>query len=82
MVVYIFRRRLRRPTAMTWLVIALLSVGRFVEFFARSDSKTIALGLETAQWTSLLLVIAAGVGGWITLRTKEGRPAGRPSEFR
>ncbi len=77
--VYALRGRLRRPTAMTWLVIALLSVGRFVEFFARSDSKTIALGLETAQWTSLLLVIAAGVGAWLTLRTHEGRPEGRPS---
>jgi phosphatidylglycerol:prolipoprotein diacylglycerol transferase len=78
-VVCAFRGRLRRPTAMTWLVIALLSVGRFVEFFARSDSQTLALGLEAAQWTSLVLLFAAGVGAWITLRRQEGRPLGRPS---
>jgi phosphatidylglycerol:prolipoprotein diacylglycerol transferase len=78
-VVYALRRRLQRPTAMTWLVIALLGVGRFVEFFARSDSQTLALGLEAAQWTSLALIVAAGLGAWITLRRQEGRPFGRPS---
>lgn len=78
-VVFAFRNRLRRPTAMTWLVIALLGVGRFIEFFARSDSPTVALGLEAAQWTSLVLIAAAGLGAWITLRRQEGRPLGRPS---
>jgi phosphatidylglycerol---prolipoprotein diacylglyceryl transferase len=73
------RRRLQRPTAMTWLTIALLSVGRFVEFFARSDSQTLALGLEAAQWTSLVLIVAAGLGAWITLGRQEERPLGRPS---
>lgn len=73
------RDRLRRPTAMTWLVIALLSVGRFVEFFARSDSEGGALGLETAQWTSLLLLTAAGVGAWLTLGPhRRRRSAPRP----
>jgi phosphatidylglycerol---prolipoprotein diacylglyceryl transferase len=71
------RGRLRRPTAMTWLVVALLSVGRFAEFFARSDSETVALGLEAAQWTSLLLLVAAGVGAWMTLRRQGGARAGR-----
>jgi phosphatidylglycerol---prolipoprotein diacylglyceryl transferase len=78
-VVCAFRHRLRRPTAMTWLVIALLAVGRFVEFFARSDSQTLALGLEAAQWTSLVLILAAALGAWISLRRQEGRPLGRPS---
>ncbi len=78
-VVLAFRNRLRRPTAMTWLVIALLSVGRFVEFFARSDSQTLALGLEAGQWTSLALIVAAGAGACVTLRRQEGRPMGRPS---
>lgn len=50
-----------------WLVIALLAAGRFVEFFARSDSDTVALGLEAAQWTSLGLLGAAMAGTWITL---------------
>ena len=63
------RGRLRdRPTAMIWLVIALLSVGRFIEFFARSDSATSALGLETAQWTSIALLMVAAAGAWITSR--------------
>ena len=63
------RRRLRgRPTAMVWLVMALLALGRFVEFFARSDSATVALGLETAQWTSIALIAVAAVGAWATSR--------------
>lgn len=69
------RRRLRRPTAMVWLVMALLAAGRFVEFFVRSDSETLALGLETAQWTSLVLLVVAGAGAWLTLRR-------RPQEVR
>lgn len=66
-IVVLLRRRLMRPTAMTWLVIALLSAGRFVEFFVRSDSAKSALGLEVAQWTSLGLLLVAGVGAWFTL---------------
>jgi phosphatidylglycerol---prolipoprotein diacylglyceryl transferase len=69
-IVWPLRKRLRRPTAMVWTVIALLAAGRFIEFFARSDSKTLALGLETAQWTSLLLIVIAAVGAWFT-RTRQ-----------
>lgn len=68
------RRRLRpHPTAMIWLVIALLALGRFVEFFARSDSATIALGLETAQWTSIVLILVAAGGAWRCLRSSVPR---------
>jgi phosphatidylglycerol:prolipoprotein diacylglycerol transferase len=67
LIVVAFRRRLRQPTAMTWLVIALLSAGRFAEFFARSDSANEALGLEVAQWTSLALLLVAGLGAWLTI---------------
>jgi phosphatidylglycerol:prolipoprotein diacylglycerol transferase len=74
------RPRLRRPTAMTWLVIALLALGRFVEFFVRSDSDEAALGLEVAQWTSLALIAAACLGAWLTLgRRASGRPPPRPA---
>jgi phosphatidylglycerol:prolipoprotein diacylglycerol transferase len=70
------RKRLeRRPLALTWLVIALFGAGRFFEFFVRSDSADLALGLEIAQWTSLILLAVAGVGAWLT---REGRPAPRP----
>jgi phosphatidylglycerol:prolipoprotein diacylglycerol transferase len=62
------RGRLRAyPTAMIWLVIALIALGRFVEFFARDDSATSALGLETAQWVSLALILVAAVGAWMTV---------------
>jgi phosphatidylglycerol:prolipoprotein diacylglycerol transferase len=68
------RERLRkRPTAMIWLVIALIALGRFVEFFARSDSATEALGLETAQWTSVALIVLAAGGAWITSRRSRHR---------
>lgn len=77
-VVLAFRKRLTPPTAMMWLVIALLSAGRFVEFFVRSDSDTVALGLEVAQWTSLVLLAVAVLGAWLTLgrRTGERGPGG------
>ncbi len=67
-VVWALRRRLQTPTMAVWLVIALLSAGRFIEFFARSDSQTLALGLETAQWTSLALIATALVGALVARR--------------
>jgi phosphatidylglycerol---prolipoprotein diacylglyceryl transferase len=67
------RKRLKPPLALMWLVIALLAAGRFVEFFLRSDSADLALGLETAQWTSLALLAVALVGAWLSA----GRPAPR-----
>lgn len=66
-VVWPLRRRLVRPLATMWLVIALLAVGRFAEFFVRSDSPDLALGLEIAQWTSLALLAATALGAWWTL---------------
>lgn len=76
-IVVVLRRRLLRPTAMTWLVVALLAAGRFVEFFVRSDSPTLALDLEVAQWTSLALLALAGLGAWLTLGRAGRRPANR-----
>lgn len=68
------RHRLRpHVTAMMWLVIALFSVGRFFEFFLRSDSEELALGLSSAQWTSVVLLVVAGVGAWWTL-LRRGAP--------
>jgi phosphatidylglycerol:prolipoprotein diacylglycerol transferase len=67
-------RRLRsRRSAMIWLVVALLAAGRFVEFFARSDSPGSFLGLETAQWTSLALILLACMGAWLTSRSSARR---------
>ena len=62
------RKRLDQPMMMVWLVLGLLASGRFVEFFVRSDSDTVWLGFETAQWTSVLLVLVAVVGAWISRR--------------
>jgi phosphatidylglycerol:prolipoprotein diacylglycerol transferase len=61
------RKRLKRPLALMWLVIALFAAGRFFEFFLRSDSADLALGLETAQWTSLALLAVVAAGAWLTL---------------
>jgi phosphatidylglycerol:prolipoprotein diacylglycerol transferase len=73
-VVWALRRKLRRPLAMTWLVLALLAAGRFVEFFVRQESETAALGLEVAQWTSLGLLFIAAAGAWLTfVRTRMDR---------
>jgi phosphatidylglycerol:prolipoprotein diacylglycerol transferase len=69
-IVWPLRKRVTQPTAMVWIVMGLLAIGRFVEFFARSDSETLALGLETAQWTSLFLIAIATVGTWLAIRRR------------
>lgn len=66
------RKHLTRPLGLMWLVIALFALGRFFEFFWRSDSADLALGLETAQWTSLAVLAAAAVGAWLTLGPTAG----------
>jgi phosphatidylglycerol:prolipoprotein diacylglycerol transferase len=68
------RKRLQGPLALTWLVIALLAIGRFFEFFLRSDSADLALGLEIAQWTSLALLVVAGAGAWFTVARRPAPP--------
>ena len=77
-IVWPLRHRVRSPTMMIWLVFGLLAAGRFVEFFARSDSETVALGLETAQWTSLMLMGFALVGAVVAHRV--GGRAGRGAQ--
>jgi phosphatidylglycerol---prolipoprotein diacylglyceryl transferase len=70
-IVWPLRKRLEpRQLALMWLMLALLALGRFTEFFVRSDSDNVALGLETAQWTSLLLLTVATAGAWLTLRRR------------
>ena len=61
------------PVTVAWHGLT-IAVGRFVEFFARSYSPDLALGLEVAQWTSLALLAFAAAGAWLTLRR---RPAAR-----
>lgn len=72
-VVWPLRRRIVQPLMLTWLVIALFGAGRFVEFFARSDSDDVALGLNFAQWSSLGLVGVAALGAYVTRRRAAGR---------
>lgn len=69
--IWLLRRWTRRPGELAWLVIALFSAGRFVEFFLRDDSPELALGLSNAQWTSLAMLVVALVGWRWT-----ARPAG------
>src|SRR5215207_5536149 len=81
-IVWPLRKRLQRPLALMWLMLALLAIGRFLEFFLRSDSADLALGLETAQWTSLLLLTIAVAGAWLTLTRRPPPPPGAPPPAR
>ena len=63
------RNRLPRVGDAVWLVLALFAVGRFFEFFLRSDSPALALGLNNTQWTSVVLLIVVILG-----RSLAGRP--------
>lgn len=56
------RRGFTRPLSAVWTVIALFAVGRFLEFFYRDDSDNVALGLNGAQWTSVVLVAVSAAG--------------------
>jgi phosphatidylglycerol:prolipoprotein diacylglycerol transferase len=76
-IVWPLRKRLHRPLALMWLMLVLLALGRFFEFFLRSDSADLALGLETAQWTSVLILAIAAAGAWLTLR-RQPAPARHP----
>lgn len=62
-IVWPMRGRLAtRPLRTTFTVLALFSIGRFFEFFLRSDSPAATLGLNSAQWTSLALLAVAVAG--------------------
>jgi phosphatidylglycerol:prolipoprotein diacylglycerol transferase len=65
-VVWPLRHRLARPGDLAWLVLGLLAVGRFLEFFLRSDSPNLALGLDNAQWTSVALLVIVLAGRTVT----------------
>lgn len=67
-VLWPLRHRLRRPGSAVWLVIVLFAVGRFVEFFYRADSPIVALGLDEAQWTSVVLIVVAAIGALLSAR--------------
>jgi prolipoprotein diacylglyceryltransferase len=81
-IVWPLRKRLElRPLPLMWLMLALLALGRFFEFLLRSDSADLVLGLETAQWISLVLLGVATAGAWLTLRgpATPGRSSSRPA---
>lgn len=67
-VMWSLRDRLRRPGELAWLVLGLFAVGRFFEFFLRSDSPELALGLDNTQWTSVGLLVLTLVGWALTTR--------------
>ncbi len=73
-IVWPLRKRLQRPLALMWLMLGLFATGRFFEFFLRSDSADLALGLEVAQWTSLVLLAVVAAGAWLTLRRQQAAP--------
>ncbi len=71
------QRHVRRPGDLAWLVFALFAVGRFFEFFLRSDSPNLALGLNNAQWTSVVLLAVVVVGRTVSAR-RRGPAAATP----
>ena len=77
LVVWPLRGRVTRRGDMAWLVLALFAVGRFFEFFVRSDSPQLALGLSNAQWTSIALLVAV-VAGRALLSRRFADPARVP----
>ena len=70
------RHRLPRRGDLVWLVLALFAGGRFAEFFVRSDSPQLALGLNNAQWTSVVLLLLSAIG-WQLTRLRATRLARR-----
>ena len=66
-IVWPLRNRIQRTGGLVWLVLGLFAVGRFFEFFVRSDSPGLALGLDNAQWTSIVLLVLVVVGWWATV---------------
>jgi phosphatidylglycerol:prolipoprotein diacylglycerol transferase len=72
-VIWPLRHRLPRPGDMAWLVLGLFACGRFFEFFLRSDSPDLALGLSNAQWTSVGLLVVAVAGRAISVRVRQQR---------
>jgi phosphatidylglycerol:prolipoprotein diacylglycerol transferase len=74
MVMWQVRDRARHHGDLAWLVLGLFAFGRFFEFFARSDSPNLALGLNNAQWTSLGL-LAVVITGWrLSRHLRPGAP--------
>lgn len=66
-VLWALRHRLTRAGELAWLVLGLFALGRFFEFFVRADSPPLALGLNNAQWSSVVLFVVV-VAGWFIVR--------------
>jgi phosphatidylglycerol:prolipoprotein diacylglycerol transferase len=77
-IVWPLRHRIRRTGSLVWLVLGLFAFGRFFEFFLRSDSPDLALGLDNAQWSSVVILLVVLAGWWVTARRRV--PAGAESE--
>ncbi len=73
--VWPLRHRFSFTGQITCLVLGLFAAGRFVEFFFRSDSPDLILGLNNTQWISLAM-LAVAVAGWVTIRRGRPLPAG------
>lgn len=72
------RHRFRRPTMLLCAVVALYAGGRIVEAFFRLDNGELALGLSGPQWTSVVLILLAGlVAMWARRRYDGGEDGSR-----
>ncbi len=76
--VWPLRHRFPVTGQITCLVLGLFAAFRFVEFFFRSDSPDLSIGLNYTQWISLPM-LAAALAGWMTITNRRpglGRQAG------
>lgn len=69
-VVWPLRHRFPVAGRIAALVLGLVATGRFAEFFFRSDSPDLAIGLSNTQWISLSM-LAFAVAGWYMAGRRE-----------
>jgi phosphatidylglycerol:prolipoprotein diacylglycerol transferase len=63
-VMWPLRHKFRATGQVAALALGLFSIGRFAEFFFRSDSPDLVVGLNNAQWVSLAM-LAVAIAGWM-----------------
>ncbi len=68
-----FKDRLQPPGSLFLSYLSLYSFGRFFLSFLREDSHFVALGLNQAQWLSLVVLMVAF--SWLVSRVGKRRPA-------
>jgi prolipoprotein diacylglyceryltransferase len=75
LLLWVLEPRLRNAGSLFWSYLGLAGVERFLVEFVRTNTP-VALGLTQAQWMSLGLMVAGGIGVWWI--ESHGTPAEAP----